>query len=352
LISFDSTPVTYSNQQIPAADGYDNIIAWMWTYFSPTSHSKIYYQQFANRSVIQFVDYTIGWGGSVNAEVILYESGLIIIQYKDFSDDAYLYSYTIGTENADGTVGTQVTFNDRYYLHDELAVEISLGPPYEPVADAGSDQYLDLIELVVQLSDPTTVQPTFMPETEGEYRFRLVVSDDVKTSAPDEVLIVVGNRPPVAHTGPTIIFQVPGRVSLDGTGSFDPDLNDELTYIWTQLEGQPVVLEDANTATPSFDCSEEGSYMFELIVSDGLAESNPSVTQIITVLVSLNQVDLNVGFNTNNYFHYPDVSGQTVVYGVGSSIRNLRLTGIFSFGSAARNGASPGIMSLQTQASL
>jgi len=346
LISFDSAPVTYNNRQIPAADGYDNIIAWMWTYMNPTSSSKIYYQQFANRTVVQFVDYTMGWGGSVNAEVILYESGIIVIQYKDFSEDAYLYSYTIGIENADGTVGTQVAFNDSYYLHDELAVEISFGPPYEPVADAGSDQYLDRIELVTldgtgsndrdpcdvltyqwtqiagpaaQLSDFTAVQPTFMPESESEYWFRLVVSDGIETSAPDEVLIVVGNRAPVADTGPTIVVQVPGRVNLDGTGSFDPDLNDELTYIWTQLEGQPVVLEDANTATPSFDCSEEGSYVFELIVSDGLAESKPSVTQITTVVVTLNRLDLDVGFNTNHYFHYPDVSGQTVVYGVGSA---------------------------------
>jgi len=346
LISFDSAPVTYNNRQIPAVDGYDNIIAWMWTYMNPTSSSKIYYQQFANRTVVQFVDYTMGWGGSVNAEVILYESGIIVIQYKDFSEDAYLYQYSIGIENADGTVGTQVAFNDRYYLHDELAVEISFGPPYEPVADAGSDQYLDRIELVtldgtgsndrdpsdvltyqwtqiagpvVQLSNFTAVQPTFMPESESEYWFRLVVSDGIETSAPDEVLIVVGNRAPVADTGPTIVVQVPGRVSLDGTGSFDPDLNDELTYIWTQLEGQPVVLEDANAATPSFDCSEEGSYVFELIVSDGLAESKPSVTQVITVLVTLNRLDLDVGFNTNDYFHYPDVSGQTVVYGVGSA---------------------------------
>jgi hypothetical protein len=128
LISFGANAITYDNRPIPAADRYDNIIAWMWTEMYPSNASKIYYQQFDNHTVIQFVDYDIGYGGSVNAEVIIYESGRIVIQYKDFSDDAYLGIYTIGIENADGTIGTQVAFNDHRYLHNELMIEFSLGP--------------------------------------------------------------------------------------------------------------------------------------------------------------------------------------------------------------------------------
>jgi len=346
LISFGADAITHENQPIPAADGYDNMIAWMWTYMFPSDVSKIYYQQFSGYTVIQFADYDIGFGGTVNAEVIIYKSGRIVVQFKDFSDDAYLRSYTIGIENADGTIGTQAAFNDRHYLHNELVIEFSLGPPYEPVADAGADQYLDEIEQVtldgtdsydrdlgdvltyqwtqiagptVQLSDPTVVQPTFMPESECEYRFQLVVSDGVKTSVPDEVLIVVGNRPPVADAGSNKVVQVPSRVSLDGTGSHDPDLNDELTYNWTQLEGPQVVLEDANTSTPFFDCNEAGLYVFELVVSDGLDDSDPIVVQLVTANITINQQDLDVGFDTDKYFHYPDVSGDVVVYGVGGA---------------------------------
>jgi beta propeller repeat protein/parallel beta-helix repeat protein len=346
LISFGPEPIVYDNQPIPAADGYDNIIAWMWTYMYPSDASKIYYQQFDRFTVIQFIDYDIGFGGSVNAEVIIYKSGRIVIQYKDFSDDAYLYSYTVGIENADGTIGTQVAFNDPGYLHSELVIEFSLGPPYEPVADAGPDRYLDGIELVtldgtgsydrdpndvltyqwtqiagpaVQLSDSTAVQPTFMPEFEGEYWFQLVVSDGATISEPDEVLIVVGNRPPIANAGSNKVVQVPGRVSLDGTGSYDLDLDDELIYLWTQVEGPQIVLQDANTATPYFDCAEEGFYVFELVVSDGLVESEPSMVRVATVFVTVNQLDLNVGYSTDNYFHYPDISGTKVVYGVGSA---------------------------------
>lgn len=346
LISFDAAPMTYDNQPIPVSDEYNNMIAWMWTYMYPTGRSKIYYQHFGSHTIIQFVDYAIAWSGSVDAEVILYKSGIIVVQYKNFSDDAYFYSYTVGIENSDGTIGTQVAFNDSHYLHDELVIEFSLGPPYQPISDAGTDQYLDGIELVtldgtgssdrdpcdvltyqwtqtygpdIQLNDAASAQPAFMPEFEGEYRFQLVVNDGVENSEPDEVLIVVGNRPPVGDAGTNKVLQVPGHIILDGTGSYDPDLNDELTYIWTQIDGPPVVLEDSNTATASFDCDEEGIYAFELIVSDGLADSQPSVVEVTTVTVTMNQEDLDVGFVTSSYFHYPDVSGNRVVYGVGSA---------------------------------
>ncbi len=346
LISFDAVPITYDNQPIPVTDEYNNLIAWMWTLMQPTGRSKIYYQNFDSHTVVQFVDYAIGWGGSVNAEVIMYNTGIIVIQYKDFSDDVYFYSYTIGIENAYGTVGTQVAFNDYNYPHDELAIEFSLGPPYQPVADAGPDQYLDGIELVtldgtgsydrdpcdimtyqwtqiygpdIRLHNPTSVHPTFMPSMEGEYRFQLIVNDGIEYSYPDEVLIVVGNRPPVADAGSNRVTQVPGRIILDGSGSYDPDLTDELTYTWTQIEGPPVHLEDANTATAYFDCNEEGIYLFELFVNDGLVDSEPSLVEVTTVSATMNQQDMDVGFAPPNYFHYPDASGNRIVYGVGSA---------------------------------
>ncbi|MGD8501438.1 MAG: right-handed parallel beta-helix repeat-containing protein, partial [Phycisphaerales bacterium] len=337
-------PITYQNQQIPATDEYNNIIAWMWTYMYATDISRIYYQQFSGYTIVQFVDYEIAWGGSVNAEVKIHRSGKIVIQYKDFSDNAYLYQYTIGIENADGTTGTQAAFNDRYYLHDELAIEFSIGPPSRPVADAGPDQHVAEPQLItldgsgsfvydpcsileyewdqlegpaVELTDPTGVHPTFMPEIEGKYRFELVVIGDEDFSEADEVLILVGNQPPIADVGPNKVTPVSGWVTLDGSGSYDPDRIDELSYTWTQLEGPEVFLRNADTATPYFVCEEEGIYVFELVVSDGLVDSEPHVIEVATVFVTNSQYNLDPGFNTDDYFHYPDVSGSKVVYSVG-----------------------------------
>ena len=89
-ISFNAGELSYQNEPIPSIDEYNNIIAWMWTYMYPTDVSKIFYQQFGSYTVVQFIDYEIGWAGTVTAEVRMYRSGKIIIQYKDFSDDAYL----------------------------------------------------------------------------------------------------------------------------------------------------------------------------------------------------------------------------------------------------------------------
>ena len=316
----------------------------MWTYMYPTDISKIYYQQFSSFTVIQFVDYEIGFGGSVNAEVRIYKSGKIVIQYKDFSDDAYLYQYTVGIENANGTIGTQAVFNDRYYLHGELAIEFSLGPPSRPVADAGPDQHVAEFQLItldgsgsfiydpcsvleyewdqlvgpaVDLTDPTGMHPTFMPEIEGEYRFELVVIGDEDFSEPDEVFILVGNQPPTADVGPNKVTPVSGRVTLDGSGSYDPDHIDELSYKWTQLEGPEVRLGNVDTATPSFICEEEGIYVFELVVSDGFVDSEPRIIEVATVTVTKNTYNLDAGFSTDGYFHYPDITGSKVVYSVG-----------------------------------
>ena len=344
LISFYPEPASYQNAEIPAADELNNIIAWMWTYMYPSDNSKIFYQQFGRFTVIQFVDYEIGFGGSVNAEVIIHKSDKIMIQYKDFSDDAYLYQHTIGIENADGTIGTQVSYNNPNYLHEEMAIEFSIGPPTRPIADAGPDQHVDEPQLItldgsgslvydpcevleygwdqlvgpaVELNDPMGMHPTFMPQVEGEYRFELVVISDTGFSEPDEVLILVGNQPPVSDIGPNQAAPLSSRVTLDGSGSYDPDLIDELSYKWTQLEGPEVTLRNADTANPYFTCETEGIYVFELVVSDGFVDSQPLLIEVSTVAVAKNQSNINAGFNTDEYFHYADVSGSKVVYSVG-----------------------------------
>jgi beta propeller repeat protein/parallel beta-helix repeat protein len=214
----------------------------------------------------------------------------------------------------------------------------------KPVADAGPDIHVAGLELVtldgsgsfsydpndmliyewdqqfgaaVDLDDPESMNPSFMPEVEGEYRFELVVWDGKHISKPDEVLILVGNKPPVADAGLDRVSPVPSQVRLNGTGSRDPDVIDELTYTWKQLEGPQIALENADTASPFFDCNEQGSYAFELVVSDGFVDSEPSIVRVTTVAVTMGQYNINADYVTEDYFHYADVSGSKVVYCVG-----------------------------------
>ena len=164
------------------------------------------------------------------------------------------------------------------------------------------------------LDDPNAAQPTFTPAQEGEYVFELVVADDRYTSKPDNVLILVStNQPPVAQAGPGKAWKAPSIVTLDGTSSFDPDKVDRLSYQWTQVDGETVVLVDANTPRPAFFLEAEGVYVFELVVSDGFAQSAPSLVQCVGVGVSATGTRIPPEQLRNNAY-YPDASGTNAVY--------------------------------------
>ncbi|MBN1361421.1 MAG: right-handed parallel beta-helix repeat-containing protein [Sedimentisphaerales bacterium] len=164
------------------------------------------------------------------------------------------------------------------------------------------------------LDDPTSATPTFTPPEQGEYVFELTVADDKFSSAPDQVVIFIGpNRLPVAHAGEDMAFQTPARAWLDGSGSYDPDPVDELTYVWTQVEGPPVTLGNADAADAYFEAEPGAVYVFELIVSDGIATSEPSQVRLVALGGTSDVSFLNVESIGNPYVHYADVSGTKVV---------------------------------------
>jgi len=93
------------------------------------------------------------------------------------------------------------------------------------------------------------------------------------------------NEPPVAKAGPDQAVNEGALVSLDGSGSSDPD-GDSLTYTWRQLTGPAVLLDVGNPVRPTFRApavSAAGALLsFELTVSDGHLTS--ADTADITVL--------------------------------------------------------------------
>ena len=83
--------------------------------------------------------------------------------------------------------------------------------------------------------------------------------------------LVAGNSAPVANAGPDQSVDVGTAVTLDGTGSSDPD-GDPLSYNWafvSRPSGSSASLSGASTATPTFTPDVEGDYLVELTVSDG-----------------------------------------------------------------------------------
>lgn len=148
----------------------------------------------------------------------------------------------------------------------------------------------------VALAGADSVQASFAPVAAGVYGFRLVVSDGVKTSAPDDVRIVVNavNRVPTADAGEDQTVETGRTVVLDGSASADPD-GDSLRYAWTQTEGpETVVLEGADSALASFATVVTGTYRFQLVVSDGKVASAPDAVTVTVVRVNRPPVTLAV----------------------------------------------------------
>ena len=87
----------------------------------------------------------------------------------------------------------------------------------------------------------------------------------------------------MANAGLDQTVRTLSQVTLDGTGSFDPQ-GDPLTFLWTQTERPTVKLSDPTSSTPSFRAPFElrGSVVlsFELIVNAGQQDSLPDTVQV------------------------------------------------------------------------
>lgn len=101
----------------------------------------------------------------------------------------------------------------------------------------------------------------------------------------------MSNRAPVAvaHAPGVVSFTDPETVSLNGSGSYDPD-GDALTYAWTQIAGPSVSILGANHAVASFETPEltsTATLTFRLVVHDGVQSSAPSTVNVILVPAAL-----------------------------------------------------------------
>ena len=134
------------------------------------------------------------------------------------------------------------------------------------------------------LAGPTTVRPTLTPDVPGDYTVKLIVDNGGLPSKPDSVTITasIGNLPPTADAGADRTV-VPGAVvTLDGSGSHDPN-GSAVTYAWTFKEQPPKSqssLNNPTSATPSFTADVAGTYKLNLTVSDGTLTSSADQIEI------------------------------------------------------------------------
>jgi hypothetical protein len=146
----------------------------------------------------------------------------------------------------------------------------------------------------VTLIDANTARPSFIaPAVEpaqGTATLTFaVISNDASapgdpaaldsTPATVDVVVKHGNRAPIANAGTDINVPENAMVTLDGSGSYDPD-NDAITYNWQQTAGAVVALDTTDPVHPKFTSRNVGpagdSLTFRLVVTDTAAASTGS----------------------------------------------------------------------------
>jgi len=132
------------------------------------------------------------------------------------------------------------------------------------------------------LSGADTAAPCFIPDLYGQYVIQLVVSDPWVQSTPDTVIISFENLRPVANAGTSQSTVVLSNVVLDGSGSDDAN-GDSLSFIWRLVatpEGSQAVITNPTSVQAAFVPDLPGTFVIQLIVSDGYLESDPSTVQV------------------------------------------------------------------------
>ena len=179
---------------------------------------------------------------------------------------------------------------------------------------------------VAALGNPTTVSPTFVADKPGTYVAQLVVNDGQVSSGPSTVHISTRNSAPVANAGSGGVVATGSIIHLDGSKSTDVD-GDPLTYSWTfnsLPNGSVAKLSDASAVNPTFTADAPGTYIVQLVVNDGLADSAAATATFSTS--TARAPTANAGLN-QTVKH-----GATVTLdGSGTDPQNLPLTFRWSF---------------------
>jgi hypothetical protein len=137
-----------------------------------------------------------------------------------------------------------------------------------------------------QIVNPTFEKPELITDLEGVYRIVLIVSDGDNESVPDTASITItGNLPPVAFAGNDFQVYTGETVRLSSDGSYDPE-DSGISYRWNMVSkpaSSIASLSNTTSRSPSFLADQVGKYTIELIVNDGVNNSEPAIVTVTVV---------------------------------------------------------------------
>jgi hypothetical protein len=131
-LTFNAESVPYTNVTIPNSATANAIISPYWDDLdcgSASSGDVYYYHDTANARFIVEYNSIVNYSNSTTNtfQVLLYENGRIVFQYKTMNGS--LTSCTVGIETSAGTVGSLVTYNTAY-LKNNFAIQFQATPEW------------------------------------------------------------------------------------------------------------------------------------------------------------------------------------------------------------------------------
>ena len=214
----------------------------------------------------------VGYGDNARIEnCLVYNNDSAGIRLANNADGTIISECTVYNNSLDGVNSSAsdaairdsiITHNNSYGVKATLTVAVDID--YSDVWNNTTGSYSDLSKITVG-EDCINTDPCYVNATGGNLRLTtgspcLGIASDGGNMG----YVYPGNRAPVADVGPDKNAKTGYSVSLDGSGSFDPD-GDSITYYnWNFGDGNT-----ASGMTTSHTYSTSGQYTVSLEVSDG-----------------------------------------------------------------------------------
>ncbi len=209
------------------------------------------------------------------------------------------------------------TDNQGATSYDEVRVTVQAQNQY-PVVNAGTDVSIQLPTNTLNLSgsandsdgtisniswtkedgpaatmtNASTLTLTLTDLLEGQYRFRLTVTDNDGATTYDDVIVLVEpeevNQPPVANAGVDKSVTLPtNTTNIFGSGT-DTD-GSIASYFWERISGPSASLSNIYTSTLTVGSLLEGQYIFQLTVTDNDGSTDSDQMTLIVNPAAINQ---------------------------------------------------------------
>ncbi|WP_418285062.1 PKD domain-containing protein [Halorubrum sp. DTA46] len=177
-----------------------------------------------------------------------------------------------------------------------------------------------------QTLDDTGETVTTSFDTTGDYDVALTVEDDDgATDTTSQVVTVVEappeNQDPIADAGDDQTVDEGTEVTLDASGSSDPD-GDNLSYLWSETTSSGVTLDSDTSVMPSFTApsvESETTLTFEVEVSDG--NGGTDTDEVNVTVQPVTEAPAPADFQVSN-LNAPDSATQGEAIDVSADVTN------------------------------